>query len=215
MSPRAVFPDPNVVPPPGARTPEDALRSVSKYLYAALGPEWNMAFASAEGDFQRPFCRVNASAPLGSTPLGWHHTELRRSFVAVCFPLVMPDEERAQLEAARVEDLLTVGVTRGVWGDAYRNASNRAHGRRIPLWSFHLVSLDESIEDAEARDGYPRRADNDFMRVEETPSVGSMPDPTEDRAYVVTLDLRLSWNRSTAVLDDGPLVERVTPTPTP
>jgi hypothetical protein len=72
---------------------------------------------------------------------------------------------------------------------------------RVPLWSFDGVSLNETPEMAGARDGVLRRSPNDFMRVDEPPSFQTLPDPDEDRAFIVVGNVRLRWARSVALPD--------------
>ena len=192
------------------RTQTDALRSISKYAAVALGAEWDLAFARAEGDFQRPFCRVNWSTAATNVNRGMHHVEIRRTAALVCFPAVQEGdmaEELNLMEAQRTEEkLLHAFGGPGAHVPSYRSSSNRGHPRRVPLYDYSGVTLNQAAT---------ARATNDFLRVIEDPQVNSVPDPANDRAYIVTLDLRVAWSRSIAVLATEPLTEEVNPTPVP
>jgi len=199
------------------RTANDVLRSLSRYVALAVGPEWEVRYAVEEGAFERPFVRVTPSTPTSWTARGMHYTVGRRTFTVICFPLVMASEEEARIEADRVEELLFQGFSRGVHTPSFSNHSGRAHPLRVPLYDFSGIAADRTIEDAVAADGLPRRAANDFVRVVETPSFGAIPDLNEDRAYMVTGDLRLEWDRSVAYGPPGPIAEPpgIVPTPVP
>lgn len=192
-----VFPTDAVTLPSAARTPTDAMRSLGYYLSIALGQDWEVRFAVEEGAFQRPFLRLTPSAPLESTAHGAMAVEMRRTYAVVAFPAYFDDIDASAMEAARVEDALLLAFARGVMTASFR--SNRAHPMRVPLWSFGGVGPAETPEMAAARDGVPRRAANDFMRVDEPPTFTTLPDSDEDRAFIVVGNVRLRWARSIAV----------------
>jgi hypothetical protein len=190
------------------RTTADVLRSLQVYMASVLGPEWEVREAIDEGTFKRPFCRVTPSTAASSRTRGTQYVDLRQSFAAVCFPVAAADELAARYDAAAVEEKLLVAFAQGVHAASFR--ANRGHPMRIPLYDTAGIALDEVVPET-------ARGARDFMRVIEEPQVQSFPDPHEDRAFTVTLTLRIEWSRYVGVVDPSPIATSpgVTPNYTP
>jgi hypothetical protein len=181
----------------------NTLRSLARYVALALGEDFEVRFAPDEGAFARPCARVTEATPANSTPHGARHRDLRQTCSVVAFPTEGITAESSLIEAKRVERLLLDAFAKGIDAASFRNG--RAHPMRVPLFDYSGVGLREAATDAE-RIG--------FMRVVEPPALSTYPDPSDERLYVVTCDVRLGWSECIGVAHDGPLVERVTATPT-
>lgn len=178
-------------------------RSMLRYLAAALGDEWEVrpTGGSPADEFGRPFVRVGPSTPESSLPLGARHVELRQSFAAVAFPVIAESAEGSALEAARVSRVLLLAFAQGVDEASFGTRSGRAHPLRVPLFDYSGVPLGVPVPE-DRRTGY--------ARVLEGPDVDSAADPADPRAFVVTLDVRLSWTQAIGRQLGGQAVEHVT-----
>jgi hypothetical protein len=199
------------------RTPTDALRSFKKYVSMALGPEWEIRLSGEEGVFSRPFARVGTAAPASFAAHGPLHVEVTQSMNVLCHPVEMPTGDEARMEAARVQTLLMqafmVGVHspsfgRGLTGYAVSSTDavsvHRGHPKRVPLWDFAALSLEEAASELD-------RLPNDFMRIVDDPSIDVISDPADDLRYAVTATARMSWVVFAAVLSDAMTVQHVAP----
>lgn len=158
------------------RTNTDALRSVKRYVAAALGSEWEVRLSREEGAFDRPFARVWQVA--GTTyPLtgGRWLADVVQPFVISAYPVMGATPDDALISAQAVEELLYVAFRSGV-----------ADGRplRVPLYSYTDVALNGA--------GNPLPLA--FMRVNDL-STQPFPDPDENRLWTVVCDVRLTWRR--------------------
>lgn len=175
-------------------------RSLIRYVALALGDEWEVrpTGGSLADEFARPFCRVGAATVATTTPIGARQTETRQTFSIVAFPTVAATPEASELEAARVENLLTIAFVRGI--DPALSARGRAHPLRVPLFDYSGVAWGQPVGD-DARLG--------VARVIEPPTASSAADPADARVFVVALDVRLSWTQSIAEPLTGELVQAV------
>jgi hypothetical protein len=182
------------------RTPNDALRSVAEYLALSVLPQdedWEVRLAIEEGTFVRPFCRVGWAGAAAHT-IRRPHTDVLRPLALHLFPKITGTPENMTLEGGRIEHLLHVGF--GVGVGAGRPA-------RLPLWNFDGVPLDRIDTDPQ-----PVRGPNDYMRLRAF-TVGRNVDPDDERAVVVTADLRLHWTMQGGDVAHNLNVPPVTPTP--
>jgi hypothetical protein len=181
--------------PDVGRTPQDALRSIKRYMAVALGDAWEVRLAREEGTFDRPFCRVWQAA--GSTyPLtgGKWLADIVTPFVVAAYPVRQETSDAALLAAQVVEDTLYRAFRVGV-GDG--------QPLRVPLVNYTGVALDEPGV------WHPRG----FMRVSDL-STQPFPDPDDDKLYAVTCDVRMTWRRVAATIPVTPIVTAVPITPT-
>lgn len=171
------------------RDHRSALRSVKRYVAAALGDDWEVRLSREEGAFARPFCRVWQVA--GTTyPLtgGRWLADLSQPFVIAAYPERRHTPDQALLAAQRVENTLYRAFRVGV-GD----------GRpfRVPLVNYEGVPEDQPGE------WHPRA----FMRLADL-STQPFPDPDDDKLWTVVCDIRLTWRR-VAETTDGPIMRNL------
>jgi hypothetical protein len=81
---------------------------------------------------------------------------------------------------------------------------HRGHPKRVPLWDFAALSLEEAASELD-------RLPNDFMRIVDDPSIDVISDPADDLRYAVTATARMSWVVFAAVLSDAMTVQHVAP----
>lgn len=203
------------------RTPNDILRSLGIYLWSSLGDEWEVRFGDLEGDFKRPYLKVESASPMSPRVLNTAVAECRQTFSVVAYPIEQVDNELARLEAGRVQELFFQAFAVGTRADAlgYPNNSGlpdvtarRAHPLRIPIWNCEGIPLDQPVPD-DARD--PR----DFARVDQDPSFnvleGAARDDEAETLYTVVGEVRLTWTRAITVLDPAQPVVIVGSQPAP
>lgn len=195
------------------RTPYDALRSMHRYAFQALGDEWEVRLEGAQGTFKRPFCRVKFNTPGTIRPMGQWHKEYRRTFGILCYPALKDTEEDAQLEAVRVESLLDVALSAGIDEASFDAARNRRHPNRIPLYDWTGIAMNEDV--VEVGNPGADRAKNDFIHVSDPVTVDSVPDPDNDYAFVVVAEVRGYWMQSMAIPSSGVPAVTVGANPTP
>jgi hypothetical protein len=178
------------------RTNTDALRSLKRYVAAALGDSFEVRLSREEGAFDRPFARVWQVA--GTTyPLtgGKWLSDIVQPFVISAYPEPGETPDEALLGAQAVEETLY---------KAFRVGVNGGRPLRVPLLDYASVALDApGVWMAPI-----------FMRVTDL-STQPFPDPDESRLWTVVCDVRLTWRRLAATIPDSPLLTSVPVSPGP
>jgi hypothetical protein len=195
------------------RTPTDAMRSMTRYLYQSLGEEWEVRFTDEEGVFERPFLALT-SLPARRTAHGAFHGEMARTFSVVAYPIEKPTPDEAKVEAERVVELLHKAFGVGTHAPSFGRTNTygptqtirRGHPWRVPLYDYSNVTLEEAATEGD-------RDPRDFMRVEEPPTFGALEGRArtdeEETLWVVTGEIRVKWSVGAGVVEDGTTTQSV------
>lgn len=174
------------------RSEVDALRSLAKYVYYALGDEWEVRLAFEEGTFKRPFARVGfAGRAVVSGPA--HTIDVTQAFNVLCHPVEKTLADEALLEAGRIVGVLnrlfSVGISLIDHEDPDDPSSPevtvKGGARRVPLWDWDGRSLEQDTS---------KRYVRDYLRVDDAGS-DIVHDPSDDLLKAVACDVRLKWRQ--------------------
>jgi hypothetical protein len=177
------------------RTPEDALRSLKRYVAVALGDAWEVRLSREEGAFQRPFARVTQSGAASYPKGGKFLSDVIQPFSIYAYPSAGATPDEGLVAAQQAENALYRAFQAGV---------ELGHPRRVPLFNYTDVSLDE------AGAWFPRA----YLRVDDL-SMQPFADPDENRLWTVVADVRLTWRRTPIPAETGPVVTDVHAHPYP
>lgn len=164
------------------RTPDDAIRSIKRYMAEALGEEWEVRLWSDEGAFSYPFARVTESAPTSYGPHRRVFTDITQAVQIHCYPSKAASMSAAQSLGRQVEQQVVRAIEVGVGAVAWP--------RRIPLYDYD--GLDDS-EGSNSRETY------DFLKVTNF-TCNRVPDSDDQALVVVVADLRVSWAQRTEIV---------------
>ena len=194
------------------RTAEDAIRSVRRYVAAALGsPPWRVMLAAEEGRFRRPYAVVTNPTGRRTERGGAADTELKSMPVVIhLFPPAVDDAgdpfraSEAKLVAERAAHMVEHAISVGI-EDPDPSTSVRGFRLLIPLWDYRdatgaWLPLEGPGSTATLRT--PR----DYLRVEDAWTVEVQPEQSEDQLYVVVVNLRVQWYRGTRLPVTGKLL---------
>lgn len=161
------------------RTPQDAVRSVKRYMAEALGPEWEVRLWTDEGSFAPPIARVAEASPTlyASRRVA---TDITKALQVHCYQAPADSVTKGTLAAREVEQRLVTAIEVGV---------GLAWPRRIPLYDYDGVPDNE---------GSSERNTYDFLRVSDF-SVNLVHDTDEPTVVIVVADLRVAWSQPTTV----------------
>lgn len=177
------------------RTPQDALRSLHKYVALVLDPDWEVRLWDEEGTFKRPFARVSKIGPTLPTPASALVVDVTQAMAVYLQPQEQQTVEASILVAEKVEDAIYQGFLVGVGPGA---------PLRVPMWDWTGIPLDGPGSDATAR------YEHDYMRiVRPSLSVNRLHDPTDDRLITVVVEMRVTWRRPGRVTKPGTPVQSV------
>jgi hypothetical protein len=175
------------------RTALDMLRSLARYTYEVLGPEWEVRPLAEQGSFERPHAVVEPAG--GQVITGPPHTvDIVQPYVihAFCEKKASPPESLH--EAARVEELLWLGFRRNGNRPQPRLPGPASYARPglVPLWDW---------EDVDFTQGSDVRRDPDYAAIRDL-TIERVQTPSDELLYTVTAEIRLNWRRD-GVLPDG------------
>lgn len=161
------------------RTANDAVRSMKKYLAEVLGDDWEVRLWSDEGTFVEPFARIAESSPTTySSRRLW--TDITKALQIHLYPPAATSTSAAMTVARDLEQVLVGAIELGI---------GLGWPRRIPLWDYDGVSLEQG---SDTRETY------DFMRVTDF-TVTSIQDTDDPNRVVVVADVRVTWPQMTTV----------------
>lgn len=161
------------------RTPEDALRSLRRWLGIVLPEPWDVRYQKTE-DMGRPSAVVLPAIPQSNTGSAYIR-DVNQSYDLFVYPDgIEGDPAQSRQQAERVKSDLDLAMTRGVKvADAYYSYS-----MRIPIFDYDGIAWNQPQPDgAEPFDYYP---------VQQW-SVETRPDPDDDTLFTVLCSLRLVW----------------------
>jgi hypothetical protein len=184
------------------RTSTDALRSLKKYVAESLGDAWEVRLVGEEGAFRRPFCRVGTTTPGADAAIGARLIEKKQTFNLMAYPVERNKPEDARLEAEAVRDLMSLAFSQGTHAASMAPGRYRAHPRRVPLYDYDGIALDEPADE-------DTHNDRDHMRVTGDPNFTPVADPEDDLLWVITGTVTLWWTKSVVPAYSPPLVEEV------
>jgi hypothetical protein len=167
------------------RSITDALRSLKRYVAAALGDAWEVRLSAEQGAFERPYARVRQVASATYILTGGRFlADVNQPFEIIAYPLRGDDPEDAILRAQTVEDALF---------RTFRVGAENGRPLRVPLYNYDGVPLNQPGM------WVPRG----FMRVADL-STQPFVDPDDNKLYSVVCDVRLSWRRLAEPTSTGP-----------
>lgn len=160
----------------GVTLPDPAGPTVGEFALNGQ-PAWEVRLSYDRGEIpeDKPHARVHFVGAGGTSGGPALYYDLTQPFGIECYPVVADTVKESTLLATAVEDVLLAGF-RGSGVQAGRP-------RRIPMWDFDGVGIDET---SEARGG------SDYMKLVDFSS-RQLPDPADPRRVAVMVDLRLSW----------------------
>lgn len=162
------------------RTLTDALLSVQKYVYEALGSSWEVRLWQDRGEIVPGaslalVLKVGDTASVGSAL----YADVTQPMAVHCYPFPKPNADASILQACAVEEQLQT---------AFRfEGVGLGRPLRVPLYDYSEV-VDPVLEDSGVR------WDNDYMRVEGF-STTQIPEPDDPRRIRVVAGFNVRWVR--------------------
>ena len=175
------------------------LRSLTRYVSAALGPGVEVRMTGQDGSWERPFCAVLEATPLASSPHGSAYADCRQGYAIAAYTAQGINAESSRIEAGRVRDQLWQAFNAGVDPVLFRG--QRRHPLRIPRFDYRGVPLFQGVGE-ERRAGTMRVLDASF----------SVFADTGGDTFTVAGDVRLGWVEAIAIPSTEPLTATVTAT---
>lgn len=176
------------------RTPEDAVRSVKRYVAEVLsdrtGLDWEVRLAADDaGEAVYPLAIVAAIGPMLSSR-NTQVIQCTQPITVYAYPPVSESFEAAVLMSEQIRDALWMAFVGSV--TPYR----------VPLYDYAGVPLGGGSDD---------REDYDHLRLVDV-QVNRVPDDLDENRGIVVCDFRASWTRSTdrvAALRGGRVLQSV------
>lgn len=167
-----------------ARTLEDALRSLARFVWVGLGEEWEVRLFADQGTFQVPFARVVSTGPTALDASAYHGS-VTAPVAVWCYLGAEETDEGAELAGMRLRERVEALFA---WG----GEANQGYPMRVPLFDYEGVP-------------YPgvgvRRGERDFLRVSGL-SVMRQADPDDGRFVIVVAEMSLRWTRASELASD-------------
>lgn len=186
------------------RTYEDALRSVRRYVFSAMGGKPWRTRTEMDARFKRPFALVDAPTP---SPMSQAGPSSMRQALPITVQLYPPPptagENRnteARMLAARAGELLTQALTIGVAD--IEDPTVRGYFHRIPLWDY-TDDLGNPLPFDGRASVATKREHCDYLLVDDGWSVHTRPEASEQQLFVAVATLRVQWYRSTLLKATG------------
>jgi hypothetical protein len=191
---------------PSRRTYEDALRSVRRYVAAALGsPPWRVLLAADPGRLEVPYAVVNEPDGFTQGRNGVETDQLSMPVVVMAYPEQGVRPSESKLAAIRVATVLQDAITYGVPDAAVPSVVG--HRQMIPLWNYapEDAPLPINHQSGNASD----RGAQDYVRVADGWSVRVRPEASEDELFVAVLQMRVQWFRGAGLRSTGRVLRDV------
>lgn len=190
------------------RSYEDALRSVRRFVFSAMGGEPWRVRTEMDARFKRPFALVDAPTPSPMSMAGPSSYSQALPISVQLYPVEPADGPNrntdARMRAARAGELLNQALTFGVVDVA--DPTVRSQRQRIPLWDYSDDAGDPLPYDGAASVS-TKREHCDYLLVDDNWTVHTRPEASEQQLFVAVANLRVQWFRSSALRSRGtPLV---------
>jgi hypothetical protein len=192
------------------RSREDALRSVRRYVWSALGGmPWRVRL-ELDGRFKRPFVLVS-SPPAGPlVPGGPGSVRQALPLLVQAYPVLPPAgpmrTTEARLRAERAGELLIQALTIGAADIA--DPTVRGYHGRIPLWDYTDDDGEPLPLEGEGAVA-TRRFYCDYLSVDDGWTVQVQPEAAERQLFVARLNLRVQWFRNARLRSGDVTLQRV------
>jgi hypothetical protein len=192
------------------REREDALRSMRRFVFNALGgPPWRVRLAM-DGRFKRPFALVSTPTPGAVQQAGPSAVRQDLPVIVQLYPALPGDgpsrATEARLLAERAAELLTQAI--GVGVADLEDPTVHGYQQRIPLWDYHDAEGTPLVLDGPDSVAV-QRLRPDYLWVADGWTVHVQPEASEDQLFVALANLRVQWYRSSRLRPQGELLQSV------
>jgi hypothetical protein len=164
------------------RTEYDVIRSLTRYVAAALGYE--VREVREEGVVTRPGAVIEMASPVAREGASPRISELNATYDVYVYPPLGEQPLHSREIAARISERLEQALDGGV---------DEGRPGLIPLWDFEGVPYDA--------DSSVRRP-QDFARVLDL-SVWPKQAPDDEKRFSVVAEVRLGWRRDRALVSNS------------
>lgn len=172
---------------------EDALRSLRYYVAQHLldyNADFDIRLAIEEDAWERPAAVVQSAGPVQLGNTSRRIATFIRPFALYIYPPTQPDAKAAQLEAARVENVVQ---------QMFRVGGHGGYPARIPLYDWSEIANNDPLGEADPT-GYLTVADL---------NADHRPDPDDEKLQTIVVNLRVNWRAPAASQVEGPEIEEV------